>query len=223
MAIASMDATDVTLRAVAPGPDIANRLTAALATAGITPQITHRDDSGDRTPIRNGDTLDIWGLFDHDLVILDFEDAILRSFLTDLPAHTKPDVRLFGTLAYVRSPLSASERDIALRFDTVIGSSEQISLLACTESGCSGLTDIHDRLRGVNLRAAIMIEDDDTFAIGAIDQPLQMHSLPAGSVNLHIPAIIAHAAVCVARREAWSTIATSLAENENVTRPILGQ
>ncbi|MGI8403844.1 MAG: hypothetical protein ACR2OE_03590 [Thermomicrobiales bacterium] len=218
--IARVKGTEVTLRAVAPDAAAAGRLTAALSLAGVRGQITHRHDASDSSPIRNGDTLDIWNLFGHDVVILDFDDATLRSFLTDLPAHTKPDVRLLGTLDYARAPLSPADREVAFRFDTLIGTPSQIKHLAGSDNAQSGLAKIHAQLRGVNLRATVLM-GDGSLKIAEIDEPLQSIPLPPDSSREDMSRIIAHTAICVARREEWSTIAESLATSEQHARPIL--
>ena len=46
--------------------------------------------------IVKGDRIDIGGVFDHDVVVLDVADAPLRRFLTDLPAHTAPRATSLG-------------------------------------------------------------------------------------------------------------------------------
>ena len=212
--IARMPSTEVTLRAVAPDAAKAQRLSAALSNAGVTAQITHRHDTSDASPIHNGDTLDIWGIFDHDVVILDFDDPTLRYFLTDLPAHTKPDVRLFGTLDYARASLSPAEREVAFRFDTLIGTPPQIANLAGTDGAQSGLRKIQDQLRGVNLRAAVLV-DDGSLKIAEIGEPPQSIPLPANSRSGDMAKIVALTAICVARREEWSTIPAALATNAN--------
>ncbi len=218
--IARVKDAEVTLRAVAPDADAAQRLTDALSIAGVRGQITHRRDASDSSPIRSGDTLDIWNLFDHDVVILDFDDATLRYFLTDLPAHTKPDVRLLGTLNYARFPLSPVDREVAFRFDTLIGTPSQVEHLAGSDNALSGLTDIHAQLRGVNLRTAVMV-DDHSLKIAEIGEPLQSIPLPPGSLQENMSRILAHTAICVARREEWSTIPAALSSHPNESHPIL--
>lgn len=220
-AIKRMPDTDVTLRVVAPDQATAMALDDALTAFGITGVVTHRDGPGDMTAIRNGDTLDIWGLFDHDVVVMDFNDPALRFFLTDLPAHTKPDVRLFGTLNYVQGPLSSFEREVAMRFDTVIGDTPQFQGMSDADDALLALTEIHDRMRGVNLRAAVLVDDCGSLKVAAADEPLHTISLRSDSPSLDISTIMAHTAVCVARREEWSTIADTLAADENAVRSIL--
>lgn len=207
--VARMPGAEVTLRAVARDADTAQRLTDALSTVGVIGQITHRNNASDTSPIHNGDTLDIWDIFDHDVVILDFDDPTLRYFLTDLPAHTKPDVRLFGTLDYARTSFTPSEREIAFRFDTLIGTPSQIATLAGTDDALSGLEAIHGQLRGVNLRAAVLV-DHGTLKIAEIGEPLQTIPLPINSLSCNMAQIVALTVICVARREEWSVIPAAL-------------
>jgi hypothetical protein len=203
--------TDVTLRVVAPDQATATALNDALAAFGITGVVSQRDGPGEMASIRNGDTLDIWGLFDHDIVIMDFNDPALRLFLTDLPAHTKPDVHLFGTLNYVQGPLSSFERDVAMRFDTVVGDASQFKRMSGADDALMALTEIHDCMRGVNLRAAVLVEDRGSLTIAVAGEPFYAIPLTSDSPSLDLSTIIAHTAVCVARRAEWSTIADSLA------------
>jgi len=222
-AISGLRDTEVTLRAVAPDEASALSLDNALSAVGVKGIITHRDGAGDTPSIRNGDTLDIWGLFDHDVVVMDFDDPALRFFLTDLPAHTKPDVRLAGTLNYVLNPLSQFEREVAMRFDTLIGTADQFRRMSDTDDALSALMEIHDRMRGVNLRAAVLVDEDRSLKIAAIGDHIHTIPLTTGSGPLEVSRIIAHTAVCVARRAEWSTIADTLTTDEHAMRPILAK
>ncbi|MGC4105522.1 MAG: hypothetical protein QM753_04090 [Thermomicrobiales bacterium] len=191
----------VTLRAIATSEADQAHIDAVLTAAGVASQLTSRAD-GDPAPIRLGDTLDIWGLFAHDVVILDADDASLRAFLTDLPAHTAPGVRILGTMDYVNTHLSARERDIALRFDTLIGSVAQArTLFGLPESADaeSAANAIGALMRGANLRAAA-IHDENALAIAALDEPTTTMALPDGA---SWEAIIAAVAITMARRHRW--------------------
>lgn len=119
--------------------------------------------SGERTilwqkgaAIRMGDQLDIANLFAHDIVILDMSDEPLRRFLTDLPAHTRPDVRLLGTLTYIVDNDEPDAQEIAFRFDTIAGSESQFFKLTKTCSLEGLIAFLHDRMLGNNLRAAVV-------------------------------------------------------------------
>ena len=211
--LATMPDTAVTLRAVVPDAAHAERLTETLHALSVRAVITSRDPREEAGPIRRGDTLDIWDLFAHDVVILDFADAGLRHFLTDLPAHTKPDVRLLGTLRAVRGPAPASEREVALRCDTLVGSNTQFQHLMGTPDGPTALETIHAHLRGVNLRTAVMAGPGNELRIAALDEEMwtaqaERSSLPS------LDHIVARVAVGMARREEWPSIGRDLAAGD---------
>lgn len=198
----------VTLRAIAATDADRAGIESVLTDAGVTSQVTARAD-GDPLPIRLGDPLDIWGLFAHDLVILDADDAPLRAFLTDLPAHTAPGVRILGTLDAATDGLAAHERDITLRFDAIAGTVAQAgSRFALPEAAdaTAAARAIGAMMRGTNLRAAA-IHDDGTLAIAALDERLVAIALPDGATREEIVAAVA---VTMARRDGWIEAATLL-------------
>ena len=80
-----------------------------------------------------GDRIDVAGLFDHDVVVVDVVDAALRRFLLDLPAHTVPGARLLGPLNYLADSSLPDAFDLALRHDVVVGAERE--LLAVTGPG----------------------------------------------------------------------------------------
>jgi len=208
LALRQQPGVDVTLRAIAASDAECTAIDAALTAAGIVSQVTARTD-GDPAPIRLGDTLDIWGLFAHDLVILDADDAPLRAFLTDLPAHTAPGVRILGTLDYVRGGMAPRERDIALRFDTIAGTADQAALLFGLTDGIGPrtvATTIGETMRGSNLRAAA-IHDTRTLAIAALDEPAILLTLPEAMPRERV---IAAVAITMARRDRWTEAANLL-------------
>jgi ribokinase len=117
--------------------------------------------TGDRTilwqkgaSIGMGDTVDIATLFDHDVVVLDMADEPLRRFLTDLPAHTRPDVRLLGPITYIVDNAEADAVEVAFRFDTITGTARQYFDLMNVESEGELIETIQHRMRGNNLRAS---------------------------------------------------------------------
>lgn len=212
-ALAAMPDTAVTLRVVAPDAARAERLIETLHALSVRTEITSRNSLEEAGPIRRGDTLDIWDLFAHDVVILDFADPGLRHFLTDLPAHTKPDVRLLGTLRAVHGPAPASEREVALRCDTLVGTDIEYQHLMGTPDGLTGLETIHAHLRGVNLRAAVMAGPRNELRTAALGEEMwtaQAERSPLPSLDR----VVARVAVGMARREEWPSVGAALARGD---------
>jgi ribokinase len=121
------------------------------------------DEPQDRTilwhegaELARGDRLDITGLFDQDLLILDMKDAPLRRWLLDLPAHTQPRARLLGTLSYLADPNLPDAFDLALRHDVVVGNEQDALAVTGTWTLSDAENAIRSRMRGQNLRAAII-------------------------------------------------------------------
>ena len=176
IALARLGAT-VSLRTVVGDDDHASQLRQSLDNAGIdTSMVTTRpgeptdastiivsDDPFDRTiywhvgaAIRKGDPLDISRLFGQDVLVLDIADHPLRRFLTDLPAHSLPAVRMMGTLTYLVDSGEPDELDVALRFDTLIGNEREFQHLTGQSSPRAAFDFIQQRMPGVNLRTAVM-------------------------------------------------------------------
>jgi ribokinase len=106
--------------------------------------------------IRKGDQLDIADLFSHDVVILDVLDEPLRRFLTDLPAHTRPDVRLLGPITHLVDNAEPDAVEIAFRFDTIVGNERQFLQLLGLERVEEIDSNVQRLMPGANLRAAIV-------------------------------------------------------------------
>jgi ribokinase len=166
----------VTLRAVV-GDDVEGReLVDGLAREGIdTETISVADGptdaswilldsaSGERTilwqkgaAIRKGDRLDIHAIFDHDVVVLDMADEPLRRFLTDLPAHTRPDVRLLGPITYIVDNGEPDAVEVAFRFDTITGTRSQYYDLLDVGSEGELIDVAQRRMTGSQLRCAVV-------------------------------------------------------------------
>lgn len=135
---------------------IANELTAASI-------ILLETETGERTvlrregaAIRKGDQLDIAALFGHDVVILDTPDVPLQRFLTDLPAHTRPDVRLLGPLTCIVDNEEGDAEDIAFRFDAIVGTVDQLSRLMHAGTLDTLIECVQAKMPGTNLRAAVV-------------------------------------------------------------------
>lgn len=173
-------------------------------------------ESGERTilwqkgaGIRKGDQLDIATLFGHDVVILDMADEPLRRFLTDLPAHTRPDVRLLGPITYIVDNGEPDGIEIAFRFDTIVGTIDQYHELLDAPSEGELVELIQHRMPGNNLRAAIVtlgadgclwITRDDHGYVGGFTVPTR-DTTGAGD------AFVAGIAFGMARRWSWADTA----------------
>jgi ribokinase len=106
--------------------------------------------------LARGDRLDIEAIFAHDLVLVDIPDVALLRFLLDLPAHTRPRTRLLGTLTYLADPDLPDAFDLALRHDAVVGSERQALAVTGTWTLSDATAALQSRMRGQNLRAAII-------------------------------------------------------------------
>ena len=167
---------EVTLRGVVGNDEAGTTLRAGLEMEGVgCSMVTTGDGPSDRSiilldtitgertilwqkgaAIRKGDQLDIVTLFNHDVVILDMADEPLRRFLTDLPAHTKPDVRLLGPITYIVDNDETDAIEIAFRFDTIVGTLAQYLQLMRLESETDLIEQIRHRMPGNNLRTAVV-------------------------------------------------------------------
>jgi ribokinase len=108
-----------------------------------------------------GDRLDVAAIFAHDVVLLDVDDAPLRRFLVDLPAHTRPAVRILGTLTYLVYAGVPDAFEVALRHDVVVGNRREL----CALTGRADLEDaiaaVQAALPGANLRAGVVSRGAD--------------------------------------------------------------
>lgn len=172
---------EVTLRGVVGNDEAGMSLRAGLELEGVGCSMVTTSDgptdrsiilldttTGERTvlwqkgaAIRKGDQLDIVTLFAHDVVILDMADEPLRRFLTDLPAHTKPDVRLLGPITYIVDNDEPDAIEITFRFDTTVGTLAQYLQLMRLESETDLIEQIQHRMPGNNLRTAVVTLGSD--------------------------------------------------------------
>jgi ribokinase len=147
------------------------------------------DDPPDRSIIwhpgaqlRKGDRLDIYALFEHDVVILDFTDPTFWRFLTDLPAHFAPRTRLLGGLNYLADEALPDRLELALRHDCIVGSQYDLAIVTDTATGEEAIAAIQRSMRGANLRAAavtagergsVIVTEDERWDIPAIPIEVQ--------------------------------------------------
>jgi sugar/nucleoside kinase (ribokinase family) len=102
-----------------------------------------------------GDRLDIAAIFAHDIVLLDVDDAPLRRFLVDLPVHTRPAVRILGTLTYLADADLPDAFDLALRHDVLVGNGRQFRALTGRDDTEAAISAVQRAMSGANLRAAV--------------------------------------------------------------------
>ncbi|HKG27448.1 MAG TPA: carbohydrate kinase family protein [Thermomicrobiales bacterium] len=103
-----------------------------------------------------GNRLDIAAIFAHDVVLLDVDDAPLRRFLVDLPAHTRPDVRVLGTLTYLVDAGIPDAFDVTLRHDVVVGNRRELCALTGQSNLDSAIATVQTAMPGANLRAGVV-------------------------------------------------------------------
>lgn len=155
-----------------------------------------------------GDRLDIERLFDQDVVVLDMADLSLRRWLLDLPAHTQPRARLLGTLTYLTDPHLTDAFDLALRHDVLVGNEKDYLAVTGTWTLSDAENAVQSRMRGENLRVAIITSSASGCRVITEDQRLR---LPAFEVPVVDPtgagdAFAAGVAYGMALRWDWDRI-----------------
>lgn len=108
-----------------------------------------------------GDRLDISGIFAHDVVLLDVDDAPLCRFLVDLPAHTLPSARLLGTLTYLVDQDLPDAFEIALRYDVLVGNRRELLALTGQPTLDQAIAHVQSAMPGANLRAGVITRGAD--------------------------------------------------------------
>lgn len=124
--------------------------------------------------LARGDKLDITGLFDQDVLVLDMADAGLRRWLLDLPAHTQPRARLLGTMAYLAHSDLVDAFALLLRHDVVVGNSKEVMTITGTWTLSDAETALQRRMRGENLRVAIITSGPVGCRVITEDQRLRI-------------------------------------------------
>lgn len=155
-----------------------------------------------------GDRLDIERLFDQDVVVLDMADLSLRRWLLDLPAHTQPRARLLGTLTYLTDPHLPDAFELALRHDVLVGNEKDYLAVTGTWTLSDAENAVQSRMRGENLRVAIITSSASGCRVITEDQRLR---LPAFEVPVVDPtgagdAFAAGVAYGMALRWDWDRI-----------------
>lgn len=103
-----------------------------------------------------GSRLDILGIFEHDVVLLDVDDLSLRRFLVDLPAHTVPSTRLLGPLTYLADAGTPDSLDLAARHDVVVGNEREALIITGQPTLDHAIDRFKEAMRGSTLRACLI-------------------------------------------------------------------
>jgi len=102
------------------------------------------------------DAIDIDAVFGADVFFLDCDDMPLRRWLTDLPAHTRPNARLLGALTYLDDPAIPDRLEVTLRHDVVVGNAREAMTVTGTDTLDDALAALQRGMVGANLRAAVV-------------------------------------------------------------------
>lgn len=225
---------DVGFRSVAMDAHALDEIESRLRSLGVNTWLTARDrpnapaDRPIRADLRMGDPIDVGEIFDHDLVVLASSDVRLRRFLSDLPVHTRPDVRILALLHFENGlPLGERVEDL-LRFDTVAGSARDFEswghasdLPAGSGDGHSVTRYLHARMHGANSRAIVSWAGDGSATLA---EPLEEiitvapDDAPPGSERgTPWAAFVATLAVGMARRQPYPEV-TRLASAAFISR-----
>lgn len=215
---------DVGFRSVATDTHALVEIESRLGALGVNTWMTARDrpdapgDRPVRADLRMGDPIDIGEIFGHNVVVLASRDARLRRFLSDLPVHTRPDVRILALLHFEDGvPLGERVEDL-LRFDTISGSARDFEswghasdLPAGSGDGPSVIQRLHARMHGANSRAIISWAGDgsvtlaepleDIITVAADDAPI------VSDRGTPWAAFVATIAVGMARRQPYPELA----------------
>lgn len=194
----------VTIATVVGDDAAGDALVASLVDAGcdtsyVTRRSGERSDSGiivvsgaagerDRTIYwmqgaapRMGDALPVDELLDYQWILLDINDARLRAFFLDLPAHRSPRTKLAGTMTYLAEMDPDAAWQQALRHDVMFGNVRELRLLA----GAVSLEDAIERARRDMAASACRVMYISHGAHGALAiRPAGVVSVPAIPVDV---------------------------------------
>jgi sugar/nucleoside kinase (ribokinase family) len=134
--------------------------------------------------LERGDQLDIAWLFGGDVLVVDVADVPLRRFLVDLPAHTMPTARILGPLTYLANNDLPDAFDLALRHDAIVGNEHDLLDVTGTWTLSDAVTALQSRMRGADLRAALITRGGEGCRVVTETQSL---NIPAFSVEVVDP------------------------------------
>ncbi len=106
-----------------------------------------------------GDRFEIDRLFTRRLVLLDTADSALRRFLIDLPVHTYPDVKILVPMTGVVDHPGRDELDSVIRCDALVGTEQELLVLANCDSLDEAIRVMQDHMRVSNLRTVAITRD----------------------------------------------------------------
>jgi len=211
-------AVDVGFRSVAANAPSWEELDSLFGTVGITTWLSVRE-SNDQTPdstveaaVRMGDMLNIDELFSHDLVIVASRDAALRRFLSDLPVHTFPGVRILSLVHFREGVIADEKLDDLTRFDVIIGGEPDFARIAPQASGgqCeSTIEAMKPVIEGTNVRAVVSWGKHGAFRCLTREHSLLTlppHHAPHTSSDAPWAAFTGAVAMGMIRRQEWEEI-----------------
>jgi ribokinase len=155
-----------------------------------------------------GDQLDIAGFFGRDVLVLDVADVALRRFLLDLPAHTVPTTRILGPLTQLANKGIPDVFDLALRHDVIVSNEPDLLDVTGTWTLGDATAALQYRMRGANLRAALITRGGEGSRI--VTETERLH-VPAFAVDVVDPtgagdAYAAGVAWGMAQRWSWPEV-----------------
>lgn len=158
-------------------------------------------------PLRH-DKFDIAGLFGADVLVLDVADTSLRRFLVDLPAHTVPTCRILGPLTHLADADLSDAFEVALRHDAIVSNERDLLTVTGTWTLSDAVTAVQHRMRGENLRAALVTRGAEGCQVVTETERLRV---PAFGVSVIDPtgagdAFVAGVAWGMARRWPWEEV-----------------
>lgn len=129
------------------------------------------------------DMLDIAGLFGGDVLVVDVADTPLRRLLLDLPAHTVPTCRLLGPLTYLANANLHDAFELALRHDTIVSNERDLLDVTGTWTLSDAVTALQHRMRGQNLRAALITRGHRGCQVVTETERLRVPAFPVDVVD----------------------------------------
>lgn len=148
-----------------------------MLVSGSTGERTILWDQG--PTLTRGDRIDIDRLFHADLTVIDTPDYDLLRFLTDLPAHTYPQARLLGTLAYLAGVAACDNIEVACRFDVLVGNEREFRQLTGEGTPETAFLRIVTRMAGTNLRLTVMTKGERGAIAATAFERMELDAFPA--------------------------------------------
>jgi len=209
---------DIGFRSVAADVFAWELLDGLFGAAGVTTWLTNRDpkalapNAGVEATIRMGDRLNIDELFSHDLVIVASRDPELRRFLSDLPVHTFPGVRMLSLVHFREGVIANEKLNDLTRFDVIIGGETDFKAIA--PRGRAGEFEsateaMRPAIEGANVRAVVSWGKHGAFRCLTKHHPLitiPPHHAPHSSSDAPWAAFVSAVAMGMVHRQEWAEI-----------------